>query len=206
MKLFIVVFIVMLLMVMWVVEVEVENILGGDWFIFIGVECVGNVDGMILEWIGGMIQLFVGYEVGGLCLDLFVDEKLVFIIIVENYQQYDEKLIVGQKVLFEKYFDMFCMLVYLMYWVVVVLEWVYENIKVNVVKVEFMEDGNGVVNVFGGYLFFEFENGLEVIWNYLFCWQGDGLEKMYYNLIVYDNGFIVIGGGIFWEDYFYYDW
>lgn len=142
----------------------------------LGGEKVGNVDGFILVWNGGLILVFVGYIEGDFYFDLYVGEVLLFMIIGVNYKEYVEFLFDGLIKMFEIYFDLFKLFVYKMYCLVFNFQFVYDVIKVNVICVELLDGGNGMLGVVVGILFFILVNGLEVIWNYIVCYCGQVVQ------------------------------
>lgn len=78
------------------VKIIVDEVvcLGND-LMLIGVEKVVNKDGFILVWMGGIIIFFVDYKLGMYYLDLFVDDKVLFIIDKLNVDKYKEYLSFG---------------------------------------------------------------------------------------------------------------
>lgn len=63
-----------------VFDVDVNKL--GNELMLLGVMKVGNVDGSILVWIGGIILVLVGYIVGDYYLDLYFEDKVLFEIMV----------------------------------------------------------------------------------------------------------------------------
>lgn len=171
----------------------------------VGAEKAGNADGRIPAWTGGMTQPPAGYVAGGNRIDPFADEKPDFVITAANFQQYADKLTVGQKALFEKYPDTFRMPVYPTHRTAAAPKWVYTNTHNNALSAELSDGGNGVMNASGGYPFPLPNNGIEAIWNHNLRWQSDGSKMDYLNLAVYDTGNMSIGGGTVWNNYPFYD-
>lgn len=63
-----------------IIEVEVNKF--GNELMLLGVEKLGNVDGSIFVWIGGIIKVFDGYLVGDYYFDFYLEDKVFFEIIV----------------------------------------------------------------------------------------------------------------------------
>ena len=72
----------------------------------------GNADGSIPAYTGGITQPPAGYKQGDWYVDPYPDDKILFTITADNYQQYKDKLADGQIALFEKYPDTYKMHVY----------------------------------------------------------------------------------------------
>ena len=70
-----------------------------------GSERAGNADGTIPEWTGGITEPPAGYSVGDHHPDPFPDDQPLFRIDGSNYQQYEDKLSVGQMATFARYPD-----------------------------------------------------------------------------------------------------
>lgn len=171
----------------------------------VGAVRAGNAEGTIPEWTGGMTTPPAGYKPGESRIDPFADEKPSFFITADNYQQYEDKLTPGQKALFIKFPASFKMPIYPTHRTAAAPDWVYQNTAKNAASASLTDDGNGVLNAFGGYPFPQPETGIEVIWNHLLRWQGDGSHRKYYNVTVFENGAQTIGGAEVWEDYPYYN-
>ncbi len=87
----------------------------------------GNADGSIPPWEGGISTPPAGYEVGGWYVDPYADDKPLFTITAQNYQQYADRLLPGSIALFQKYPDTFTMPVYPSRRSAAVPQWHYEN-------------------------------------------------------------------------------
>lgn len=170
----------------------------------VGAQRSGNGDGTIPEWTGGMTTPPPDYEPGGQRIDPFADESPLFTITAENYQQYAERLTVGQTALFDRYPD-FRMPVYPTHRTAAAPQFVYDFTKQNAIRTRIIEDGSGVTNAYGGYPFPIPQNGIEVLWNHNLRWMGRGSQKNYINLTVYPNDEATVGQGEMWESYPYYN-
>lgn len=172
----------------------------------VGAIRAGNTNGTIPEWTGGMTQPPSGYKgEGSPRIDPFSDENPLFVINASNYKEYEDKLTVGQKALFEKYPESFRMQVYPTHRTAAAPKWVYEKTRENATRAELTNGGDGVVNAYGGYPFPIPQDGYEAIWNHTLRWLGEGAYKRYKNLTVYANGDKTVGEGTLWETYPYFN-
>lgn len=172
----------------------------------VGAERSGNKAGTIPEWTGGMTTAPAGYQGSGHTrIDPFADEKPLFVIDANNYQQYADKLSAGQKAVFAKYPDSFKMPVYKTHRTAAAPQFIYDNTKTNALNAELKSGGNGVKNAFGGYPFPIPKNGHEAIWNHLLRWTAQDDFYDFRSDTVYPNGEKTTGGGIVWEKYPYFD-
>jgi hypothetical protein len=137
----------------------------------------GNADGSIPAWDGGITKAPAGYKKGDFHPDPFPSDKPLFEITGKNYKQYAENLSEGQIKLFETYPDTFKMPVYPSRRTASNPEWIYEAAKVNALNAELVEGGNGVKNSSKAVPFPIPQNGLEVIWNHLLRYRGQGVRR-----------------------------
>ena len=83
--------------------------LGGDKLTPIGAERAGNAAGTIPAWTGGLTKMPAGYVTGEPLVDPFPNEKPLFTITAQNFEQYKENLSSGQIALLKRYPDTFRM-------------------------------------------------------------------------------------------------
>lgn len=95
----------------------------------------------------------------------YPDDKPLFTITKDNYQQHKENLTTGQIALFEKY-PSFAMPIYPSRRDFRYTDKVYENTKINATTATLVSEGNGFDHAFFGTPFPFPENGLELIWNH----------------------------------------
>ena len=74
-----------------------------------GAERPGNADGSIPAWTGGITEPPAGYSPGDHHPSPWPEDKPLYRITGQNYQDYADKLSVGQIGLFEKYGDTYFM-------------------------------------------------------------------------------------------------
>ena len=134
----------------------------------------GNEDGTIPEWTGGITTPPAGYEPGTHHIDPFADDQVLFRIDASNYQQYADKLGVGQKAMFERYPDTYYMNVYptrrSASFPQRSLEMTIENGK----TAELTANGEGVTGAAEGFPFPFPENAYEIMWNHKLKPKGTG--------------------------------
>ena len=70
--------------------------LGGDELTPVGAERVGNAEGTIPPWEGGIQEFPAGYTEGERLVDPFADDEVLFTITAQNVDQYADKLSPGQ--------------------------------------------------------------------------------------------------------------
>ena len=77
--------------------------LGGDKLTPIGAERAANAAGTIPAWTGGLTKLPAGYVAGEALVDPFPNEKPLFTITAQNFEQYKDNLSAGQIALLKRY-------------------------------------------------------------------------------------------------------
>lgn len=165
-----------------------------------GAERAGNAAGDIPEWTGGLTQA----PAGGTLTDPFANEKPSLTVTAQNYKEHADALSDGQKAMFEKYPD-FRMNVYPTHRTAPVPQRVADNTYNNALNATLTENGNGVVNAFGGIPFPIPQNGKEAIWNHTLRWYGAGKTTDYESFTVYNNGSRALAAATLIETYPYYD-
>ena len=162
--------------------------LGGDEFTPIGAERAGNAAGTIPAWTGGMKEAPAGYVEGEPLVNPFPDEKPLFTITAQNYEQYADNLSPGQIALLKRYPDTFRMPVYTTHRTALYPEALYEEFKQDALTATTTDGGNGLANV-NSYLPFPFpKSGIEVIWNHVLRFRGGSVRRTYTQIPVQANG------------------
>ncbi len=163
--------------------------LGGDELTPIGAERAGNADGTIPPWTGGLKELPPTYKVGDRLVDPYADEKPLFEITAANYEQYKDKLTVGQIALLKRYPDTYRMPVYPTHRSAHLPESEYALIKEWATRTELVGGGNGMENYKASVPFPIPANGVEVIWNHIGRYHTPlGLKRRYTQIPVQTNG------------------
>ena len=103
----------------------------------------GNADGTIPAWEGGIKTPPAGYKEGGWYVDPYADDKPLFSITGQNYQQYADKLTAGQVAMFKKYPQTYRMDVYPSRRSASYPKWHYENTIWNASNTEWCNPSAG---------------------------------------------------------------
>ena len=139
-----------------------------------GSERAGNAEGTIPEWTGGITTPPAGYSPGDHHPDPFASDQPLFRIDASNYEQYADKLSVGQKAMFERYGDTYFMDVYptrrSASFPQRTNEMTFENGK----TARLVADGEGVEDAAEGFPFPFPENAFELMWNHKLKAKGTG--------------------------------
>ncbi|WP_447791912.1 DUF1329 domain-containing protein [Pseudomonas farris] len=160
----------------------------------VGAERVGNADGSIPEWTGGLTSPPSGWKPEQGYIDPFPADKPQFVITAQNADQYKAKLTPGVLALLKKEPN-FRMPVYQTRRTAAVPKEVTDLAKSQSPKVELQ--GFGMGNVNGSSIPFPIpKQGVEVVWNHLVRYLGGGFERTF-------NWFPVRGNGQFYTVGFY---
>ena len=163
--------------------------LGGDELTPVGAERVGNAEGTIPPWEGGIQEFPAGYTEGERLVDPFADDEVLFTITAQNVDQYADKLSPGQIAMFKRYPDSYQMPVYPTRRSAALPESEYELIKEWATKTDLVEGGNGIVNFRANVPFPIPNNGLEAIWNHVTRYRTPlGFKRRYIQAPVQANG------------------
>ena len=155
-----------------------------------GAERAGNADGTIPAWTGGMSKS-AGWESGDPLIDPFADEKPLFTITKDNYQQYVDKLAPSQIAMFQSV-PKFKMDVYPTHRTVKAPDWIEQNTYNNALSSELVDNGNGVSGACGGIPFPIPKSGGEAIQNHLMRYWGSSIFINNIGVAGYRNGDPVI--------------
>lgn len=139
-----------------------------------GSERAGNAEGTIPAWTGGITSPPAVYKPGDHHQDPFPDDKPLFRIDGSNYQQYADKLSVGQKATLEKYSDTYYMEVYPSRRTASFPQRTYDMTAENGKTATLVADGEGVENAAEGFPFPFPENAYELMWNHKLKDKGTG--------------------------------
>ncbi|WP_239056745.1 DUF1329 domain-containing protein [Wenzhouxiangella limi] len=136
----------------------------------------GSADGRIPPWEGGLVRddWPAGYEPGERHLDPFAGDEPLYVITGDNYQEYRDRLSVGQMATFERYPDTYRMAVYPTRRSASFPEFVYEASIENAATGRLIADGEGVADVAEGFPFPLPQNAYELMWNHKLKHKGTG--------------------------------
>ena len=147
----------------------------------------GNADGTIPAWDGGLATPPAGYNPKEGYIDPFADEKPLFVINAQNYEQYKDKLNPGVIALMQKYPDTFYMPVYKTHRTFAYPQNVYDHIK-ELAATTSMEGESLKGYSQPGIPFPLAKTGAEVITNHLNRYYGGALDRCGDWLPVQPNG------------------
>lgn len=142
-----------------------------------GAERAGNAEGTIPEWTGGLPTTIGSVDERGFRENIFKDESALFTIDASNYEQYKDKLSVGQQGMFKRYPKTFKMHVYKTHRTLALPDEIYDYTKKNATTVQMTADGLGIQNFFRGVAFPLPQTGNELIWNHLARPSGSGYRR-----------------------------
>ena len=138
----------------------------------VGAEQVGNADGTIPAWEGGITTPPAGYKVGDHHPDPYADDKVLFTITAANMDQYKDKLTVGHMEMLKAY-DTFKLNIYPTHRSAASPQRIYDATKRSAATAELVNGGDGVTKTVNGIPFPIPESGIEVLWNHLLRYRGD---------------------------------
>jgi len=162
--------------------------LGGDELTPIGAERSGNAAGTIPEWTGGLTEMPAGYVEGEPLVDPFPDEKPLFTITAQNFEEYKDNLSAGQIALLKRYPDTFRMPVYTTHRTAAYPEEIYAAIKKDAITAATTDGGNGLVNVDAYCPFPIPKSGIEIVWNHVLRYRGGSVKRSYTQIPVQSSG------------------
>jgi len=142
----------------------------------LGGEKVGNADGSIPTWDGGITKPPAGYQKGKHLPDPYADDKILFTITAANMEQYAAKLSEGQKAMLKAY-PSYKINVYPTRRSASAPERIYAATREAAVKAQLAPGGNGVLGVTAGIPFPIPQSGIEVVWNHILRWRGNAFER-----------------------------
>ncbi|RRJ83277.1 DUF1329 domain-containing protein [Aestuariirhabdus litorea] len=145
----------------------------------LGAERAGNADGTIPEWTGGLTKAYAPFDENGSLADPFADEKPLFTITAQNYEQYADKLSEGQKAMFKLYPETYSMPVYPTHRTATVPQEVQEQTFANATSVDTVRGGNGLKNYkhIGSTPFPIPQAGVEAVWNHTVRYRGGSTKR-----------------------------
>lgn len=154
---------------------EQANRLGSD-LTPTGAQTVGNAEGTIPAWTGGITQAPADYIPGQNHTDPYSTDKVLFTISKDNIGSYKKNLTEGQIALLNQYSPGYKMNVYPSHRSASYPKWVYEKLKDNALNSEILENGNGVRGTIATSPFPIPQTGIEVIWNHILRFRGEQAE------------------------------
>lgn len=146
-----------------------------------GAEKAANKAGTIPAWTGGLTSAaqagFPNFKSGGHHPDPFAADQVSFTINAQNMNEHADKLTEGHKALLKTYSDTYFMNVYPTRRSAGYPDRIYEATRRNAVNAELIEGGNGVTGAVESVPFPIPANGVEVIWNHILRYRGEGAQR-----------------------------
>lgn len=152
-----------------------------------GSERMGNADGSIPTWDGGMKPGAAPIEANGNYVDPFATEKPLYTITNGNVSQYKALLTPGQQAMFVRYPD-YKMNIYPSHRTARLPQKYIDQAQINAKQTELTEDGNGLKNYSFGIPFPMPTQALEVMWNHLVRYRGGSIRRQFSSATVQENG------------------
>lgn len=157
---------------------EVEAAKLGKELTPVGAEKAANADGSIPAWTGGLPKNAGAVDAKGFLADPFPQEKPLFTITAKTLEKYKKNLTPGQLALFARYPDSYTMPVYTTHRTANLPDDVQAAVRQNAVNAKLVEDGNGLEGFSTAIPFPIPHTGLEVIWNHLTRYRGEGVSRL----------------------------
>lgn len=144
----------------------------------LGAEQAGNSNGTIPPWTGGINEKPACDDGSTFPCNPFAEDKPLFTITVENRENYKKNLSPGQWAMFDRYPQTFKMPVFKTRRTARYSEKLNQETAKNAVNTVLAEQGNGVKDYTVGIPFPIPKNGLEVYWNHVLRFKGEGGERI----------------------------
>jgi len=163
----------------------------------VGAIRAGNADGTIPAWEGGIKTPPAGYKEGDWYIDPYADDKPLFTITAQNYQQYADKLTAGQIAMMKKYPDTYKMNVYPSRRSGSLPQWHYDNSIWNATHAEWCNPSPGPnrekrciqPGTWKAGTFFPIpKDNAEVMWNHTFRFVGKWYTATSYGFNAFPDG------------------
>jgi hypothetical protein len=153
-----------------------------------GAERVGNKDGTIPAWDGGLTTRPPCYKgTGSRTCDPFPEDKPLFTISKENMEQYKDRLSAGQQAMMNKY-PSFRMKVYETRRTASYPDFVSDATYKNALNAELGFAGEALLGAILGFPFPIPKSGQEVIWNHKVRYRGTGISRWNNQAAVTESG------------------
>lgn len=150
----------------------------GDTLTPIGAEKAGNADGTIPAWDGGMTSNPACHKPDILVCNPYAEEKPLFTITSDNYEQYKDKLSDGHIAMFKKYKN-FKMRIFPTHRPAALPEKVLKDTKINATTTTLSAGGNGIQNYAPWGVPFPIpQSGVEVVWNHIMRYRGGSVQRL----------------------------
>lgn len=154
-----------------------------------GAEQAGNQDGTIPAWTGGLPTDAAKVDSRGFQANPFADEKPLFVITIDNAEQYREHLTDGQLAMLRRYPETYRLPVYPTHRTLALPQRIYDIAAANVKNVRLGSDGLSIENFTTSYYPFPLPTkGAEVIWNHQTAYSGGNMRRWITQATPHVNG------------------
>ncbi|WP_420476334.1 DUF1329 domain-containing protein [Noviherbaspirillum sp. ST9] len=144
----------------------------------VGAERAGNKAGTIPEWKGGLTKPPAGFDIAKGHTSPFANEKPLFTITAQNWEQYKEHLSAGHIAMLKRYPNTYKMPVYPTHRTAALSDAAYDKIRKQADKVELTGGGTGIANWGTSPVPFPIpKNGAEAIWNHEVRNRAGGIDR-----------------------------
>ncbi|MHC5347634.1 DUF1329 domain-containing protein [Metapseudomonas furukawaii] len=154
----------------------------------LGAERVGNAEGTIPAWDGGLPRQADALNPERGYKDPFAADQVLFTITAANAEQYRDRLSPGQLALLKRYPDSWKMQVYPTHRSASYSDEIYAAIKANALSAHLVEDGYGIADTRNVVPFPIPQSGLELVWNHLMRYRGVGVKRYFAGAQPQTNG------------------
>lgn len=158
----------------------------------VGAEQAANTNGSIPAWEGGLKTPPADYKKGGLLVHPYANDKPLFTITAQNYQEYESNLTAGQVALLKTYPDTFKIPVFPSRRSAALPQFIYDETIKNALRAELDNEGNGIAGTLHGFPFPIPRNGREVMWNHVVRYNTTGYKGFTNNAVVTPDGDYVV--------------
>ncbi|MDO9600280.1 MAG: DUF1329 domain-containing protein [Azoarcus sp.] len=155
----------------------------------VGAERAGNAAGTIPAWTGGLTKAPANFDIDKGHAHPFADEKPLYTITAQNWEQHKEMLAPGHVAMLKRYPDSFRMNVYPSHRTAALTQADYDLIRQQAGKVSVTASGTGLENwAVSPVPFPTPRTGLEAIWNHQVRSRAGGIERRHLIGAVNPNG------------------
>ncbi len=153
----------------------------------IGAEKLGNADGTIPAYSGGLAADAAKVDEKGFMADPYAGEEPLFIIDAKNIVNYKDKLTPGELAMLARYPD-YTIPVYKTHRSIGYPSKVLDAIKFNATHAKLIADGNGIENFQQAIPFPIPQNALEIVWNHITRYRGGSFSRTVAQIATQVNG------------------
>ncbi|WP_256672989.1 DUF1329 domain-containing protein, partial [Pseudomonas sp. JG-B] len=156
----------------------------------LGAEKVGNSDGSIPAWTGGLPTNAAVVDANGFVGNPYASEQPLFTITAANAEQYKDKLSPGQMAMFKRYASTYKIPVYPSHRSAAAPQAIYDAAKQSAINTQPVDGGNGLSN-FADSHYYAFpipKDGVQVLWNHITRYRGGNARRLVVQATPQTNG------------------